>query len=654
LADNRINGFYACENNGTLATDLKITAGFEGWVMSDWGATHSMSINQGLDQEMPGGSFMGGKLKAAVQDGTVSQATLDDSVKRILTQMYKFKLFDNINQWNGSTHQADVTSLAHSQVARNVSSAATVLLKNNGVLPLKQGTKIVLIGSDAVNPTVHGGGSGSVEPMYVISPFTAIATRNTGKVPPSGAPKMPAAKCTVLDKDFDYFIQPSEQLGGTFGSASACCQGCGTIPGADGKPKWYYFTWTGSDAESCWCHQGQGEKRAAKGYVSGSCGTPPAPPSPAQCGGTLIQNADFNTPDSGQVKGTFAAPADCCEACGKDSVLWLYFTRTSGGDCWCHKSDHGKKSATGYSSGSCRKAPPPPPAPSTATVTTYTGSDPTEAAAAAAKADVAIVFVSTTSSEGSDRSSLSFADSQNAIVDAVAKAQKSSVVVMANPGAVLTPWSDDVAAALTMFMPGLEMGNALSDILYGDVNPSGRLPLTFPNKENEVNFTKSQWPGLPVSTGLESTYTEKLEVGYRWYDAHKVTPKFAFGHGLSYTRFEYSSLSVSGLSVSFYIKNGGAVVGAEVPQLYIGYPSSAGEPPQVLRGFEKIMLAPQQSQKVTFTLTSGDLSIWDPSKTGWAPVQGTFQVYVGSSSRDIMLTGSLTHTNPAETVPAWV
>jgi beta-glucosidase-like glycosyl hydrolase len=495
---NRINGAYSCENNGTLATDLKKTAGFEGWIMSDWGATHSMSINQGLDQEMPGGGFMGAKLKAAVQDGTVSQATLDDSVKRILTQMYKFKLFDNINQWNGSTHSDDVTTLAHSQIARNVSAAATVLLTNkNGILPLKQGTKIALIGSDSVDPLVHGGGSGQVEPMYTISPFMAIATRNTGRVPASGAPKMPDAKCTVLDNDFDYFIQPSQQLGGTFASADACCQGCGTIPGTGGKPKWLYFTWTGNGTghqsnagASCWCHQGQGQKKAAKGYVSGSCATPPAPPAPpapVQCGGTLIQNTDFNTPDSAQLKGTFAAPADCCAACGKNSGLWLYFTRTSGSDCWCHKSDRGKDSNNGYTSGSCRKPPPPPPAPSTATVTTYTGTDPTEAAAVAAAADVAIVFVSSTSSEGSDRSSLSFADSQNALVDAVAKVQKGTVVVMVNPGAVLTPWTDDVAAALTMFMPGLEMGNALSDVLYGDVNPSGRLPLTFPNKENEVS-----------------------------------------------------------------------------------------------------------------------------------------------------------------------
>merc|ERR1712048_369205 len=188
------------------------------------------------------------------------------------------------------------------------------------------------------------------------------------------------------------------------------------------------------------------------------------------------------------------------------------------------------------------------------------------------------------------------------------------------------------------------MGNALSDILYGDVNPSGRLPLTFPNRDNEVNFTQSQYPGVKVPTGLQSTYTEKLEVGYRWYDAHGVTPKFAFGHGLSYSSFEYSHLQVSGLTVSFTVKNTGTRAGNEIPQMYVGFPESAGKPPQVLRGFEKINLAAGATQKVSFKLTSGDLSVWDVKMHAWTPVQGSFQVGVGASSRDIRLRGTLKHT----------
>lgn len=437
---------------------------------------------------------------------------------------------------------------------------------------MKAGMKIALIGSDSTNPVVHGGGSGSVAPTYIVSPYDAISIRNTGKIPPSFPKQAPSGpvNCTILDKDTDYFITNggSKNLGGGYNSPAACCAGCGAA-----GSEWLYFTHTQDN--SCWCHVGVGKK----------------------------------------------------ETVGKQ----------------------------GYTSGSCRAGTPPAPGPSpSSSVTTYTGDDPTAAATAAAAADVAVVFVSTTSSEGSDRKTLAFSDDQNAMVAAVAKAQKKTIVVMVNPGAVLTPWTGDVAACMTMFMPGLEMGNSLSDILYGDVNPSGRLPLTFPNVDNEQQFTQSQWPGLPVKTGLESTYTEKLNVGYRWYDAHQVTPKFAFGHGLSYASFAYSDLTVTGLTISFTVKNTGTVAGAEIPQLYIGFPSSAGEPPKVLRGFEKVMLQAGGEETVTFALDSGMLSVWDVTEHGWAPVSGTFQVYVGASSRDIKLTGTLAHANSAKTVPAWV
>ena len=141
---------------------------------------------------------------------------------------------------------------------------------------------------------------------------------------------------------------------------------------------------------------------------------------------------------------------------------------------------------------------------------------------------------------------------------------------------------------------------------------------------------------------------------YRGYDAHKVVPKFAFGHGLSYSTFAYSDLTVTGLNVSFAVKNTGTVTGAEIPQLYLGFPASAGEPPQVLPGFEKVTLAPGEMNTVTFALDSGMMAVWDVAQHAWTPVQGTFGVFVGTSSRDIRLTGTLTHSNAAKTVAAWV
>ena len=141
-------------------------------------------------------------------------------------------------------------------------------------------------------------------------------------------------------------------------------------------------------------------------------------------------------------------------------------------------------------------------------------------------------------------------------------------------------------------------GNALADVLSGDVNPTARLPLTFPNVENEVNFSRAAYPGVNTI----SVYEEKLEVGYRWYGAHSVVPRWPFGHGLSYTRFAYSKLQASASAVSVDITNSGAVAGAEVPQLYLGFPESADSPAKQLKGFEKVQLAAGESATVTLTL----------------------------------------------------
>merc|ERR1712072_1120229 len=187
---------------------------------------------------------------------------------------------------------------------------------------------------------------------------------------------------------------------------------------------------------------------------------------------------------------------------------------------------------------------------------------------AAANADVALVFVATDSSEGSDRNSLSLPEEQEKLIAAAASSQKKTVVIAVTPGAILTPWRDSVAAVIMPFLPGQEYGNAISDILFGDVNPSARLHTTMPKIENEMKMTESQWPGVGGSFGLgkTATYSEKLEVGYRWYSAHSVTPAFPFGHGLSYTNFTYSNLTVHTDKVTFQVTNTGHTAGYEIPQ----------------------------------------------------------------------------------------
>jgi len=296
------------------------------------------------------------------------------------------------------------------------------------------------------------------------------------------------------------------------------------------------------------------------------------------------------------------------------------------------------------------------------TVTYADGSDLSAASTLAAAADVAIIFVATLSTEGADRVSLSLDDGcdkcggpsaqQNALIAAVAKANAKTVVVASVPGAILMPWSGSVAAILTNFMPGQQAGNAIADVLFGRVNPSGKLPLTMPNLENETALSPAQWPGLPDPSNPEhATYSEKLLVGYRYYDAKglKFSTGFPFGHGLSYSKFEYSDLKVrqagagsaqAKFTITFTLTNTGAVAGAEVAQLYLGIPA-AGQPPKSLKGFQKVLLQPGASASVLMTLGARDLSVWDSKAHAWSEVTGKFPLYVGASSRDIRLRESL-------------
>ncbi len=273
------------------------------------------------------------------------------------------------------------------------------------------------------------------------------------------------------------------------------------------------------------------------------------------------------------------------------------------------------------------------------------GASVSAAAELASTSDVAIVCVGQQTSEGSDRSNLSLPNGQDALVEAVAAANPNTIVVMYESSATLMPWANQVAAILMAWYPGQENGNALAHVLFGDVNPSGKLPVTIPPSAGQVPVgTAAQWPGVNGHT----VYSEGLQIGYRWYDANSVTPLFAFGFGLSYTTFGYSNLTVSTVSpsgqvqIGFDLTNTGTLAGAEVPQLYLGFPAAAGEPPRLLKGFQKITLLPGQRQHVTFNLNWEDLANWDATARGWIVTPGVFQVNVGASSRDIRLTGSFT------------
>ncbi|HEX3773428.1 MAG TPA: glycoside hydrolase family 3 C-terminal domain-containing protein [Polyangiaceae bacterium] len=255
---------------------------------------------------------------------------------------------------------------------------------------------------------------------------------------------------------------------------------------------------------------------------------------------------------------------------------------------------------------------------------------------AAAAADVAIVFVTVPSSEGVDRPSL--ATGLDDVIAKVAAANPNTIVVLNTPGAVLMPWLDQVRAVLVDWYPGQENGNALASVLYGEQNPSGKLPLTFPKSESDLPRPE---------TSITVNYDEALEIGYRALDAAGREPLFAFGFGLSYTTFAYSNLTFAAgsapgnLIARFELANTGLRSGTEIAELYLSFPPDAGEPPRVLRGFARATLDAGQTQTLSIELTARDFAIYDSSTHAWRVPSGHFQIAIGGSSRSQPLSAEL-------------
>jgi beta-glucosidase len=256
----------------------------------------------------------------------------------------------------------------------------------------------------------------------------------------------------------------------------------------------------------------------------------------------------------------------------------------------------------------------------------------------AAKSDVAIVVVDQPAGEDfGDLTSLSLSNpsNQDELVEAVAAVNPHTIVVIESGNPVLMPWKSKVAAIVEAWYPGESGGRAIANILFGHVNPSGKLPVTFPERNEDI----PTW-GKDGMIAKDPVYTEKLNIGYRWYDAKKIKPMFEFGFGLSYTHFAYSDLSVktaadNTMTVAFTVKNDGQVGGAEVPQVYLGI-NYMDEPPLRLVGWRKIDLKPGESREVTITVSPRQQSIWSGDANGWKFIPGS-RVFVGASSRDIRL-----------------
>ncbi|HEY5357023.1 MAG TPA: glycoside hydrolase family 3 C-terminal domain-containing protein [Streptosporangiaceae bacterium] len=572
-----INGAFACQNRYLETTTLKQRWHFPGFVTSDYGAIHSTSAAlDGTDMEQPFNTYFGQALATDVQNGTVPVSVLNDMVSRILTEMFRFRLF---NHPLTGTPATPVTTPAHQAVSVKVAEAGTVLLKNwGGTLPLSagHGGTIAVIGPSAsASPTDGGGGSARVTAPFSITPLqglTAAAGAATTIRYRQGLPtdtSLPAIPASALSPAYS-----PTPFGGSY-SGTLTAPETGT----------YVFALQ----NSCGCYTPTTLSVGGQPLLVNP-GTPPV----STYSASVRLQAGHTYPV--QISGVSA------------SLTW---------------------------------ATPSALAPGIS-----------QAVAAAKSARTAVVVVSdNTETEAADRPSLNLPSAQDELISAVARANPRTVVVIDAGAPVAMPWLGQVAAVVDAWYPGESNGTALASVLYGQTNPSGHLPVTFPRSLAQVPAaTPAQFPGVNGRV----LYSEGLKVGYRWYDAQGLTPMFPFGYGLSYTRFGFSGLRIASsraagaagrlVRVTARVTNTGRVTGSDVVQLYLGDPAVTGEPPRQLKGFQKITLGPGQSTRVTFTLDAHDLSYWNQSANGWVVPAGAFRVYVGDSSAlaDLPLGGGFT------------
>jgi beta-glucosidase len=290
------------------------------------------------------------------------------------------------------------------------------------------------------------------------------------------------------------------------------------------------------------------------------------------------------------------------------------------------------------------------------------GDDQTAAVAAAKQAEVAIVFAYQWESEGLDLPTFDLITDQNKLIEAVAEANPKTIVVLETGGPATMPWIDKVAGVVEIWYPGIRGAEALANILTGQVNPSGKLAITFPKSDADLPHPTIVHPpaasdinaiaaaggdssnlmnllanGLPP---FQTTYDEKLKVGYKWYDAEKKAVLFPFGFGLSYTTYAYSGLTVKNgdaLTVSFTVKNTGKRAGTEIAQVYASLPDAAGEPPKRLIDWACVELAPGESKQVSLSVPRDRLTIFDEGSDGWKLVPGNYTVRTGGSSQSLPL-----------------
>jgi beta-glucosidase len=620
-AFNKVNYVYACENSELLTGILREQIDFAGWVMSDYGATHSTveAMRAGLDQEQPSFGFFD-KLVDAVNSGQVAEAEIDVRVLRVLTPMYKLGLFDN------PAVAQEFDEAGHALAAQKIAEESMVLLKNDDVLPFDRTAvdSVAVIGADADQVTA-GGGSSLVLPTSTISPVQGIEAL------------LPDA--TVEHARGTDFVTSSSQLPGLEAIPSDYLTADNGDAGADAR----FFDAAGAvlAEETLQDVTVNGGFFYYEGFNSQS---PLLPKLPGQGIASATYTSTLTPPVSGTYElellalGTATVSIDGEESLQVDSEEQASQTASiplTGGQSYDVEVSYTANEKARSELGPQLKLGWTKPA-------GVVDPQAQDAAELAAESDVAVVVVRDYGSEGGDKADLRVPTGQEALINAVKVANPNTVVVLMTGGPITTSaWEDGVPAVLEAWYGGQNQGAALANILFGETSPSGKLPVTFPVSMGETPVSApEQYPGV----GLDSFYTEGTFVGYRGFEKLGLTPKYEFGHGLSYTSFEYSNLRVRStgnakLTARFSVTNTGDRAGIDTPQVYVGeLPTDVVETaPKQLAGFTKVSLEPGQSQDVTVELDRGSYSYWDSYTDRWVTPRGRLDVLVGSSSQDIRL-----------------
>ncbi len=618
-AYNLVNGEHCTENSHLLNEILKKDWNFKGFVISDWTSVHSTvnAANAGLDLEMPQGIyFKSDSLSKAIKEGKVTEKLINDKVTRLLHVMFNAGLFND----RGLPDTTVVNCDAHKRLTLKCAQEAIVLLKNqDSILPLNLSKikKIAVIGPNGNICRTNGGGSSFVRPFYSVGPLDGIIKKAGNKVKVEFAVGDNFNIPETAPVKTKYLLTPDKKETGLLAQYFNNMELAGK-PVLTSVVNSVNFRW--SETKPAKEVNQNNISIRFQGYL--------VPDKTTTCklytlsddgvrvyiDGKLVIN---NWTDHGGLYDTH----EILLQKGKAKKLVIEYYQHAGEGIiqlgWDYELPHRTKTLI------------------------------EEATELAKSSDVAIVFAGLTNAlegEGNDPGKMELPSKQKELIQSIAKVNQNTVVVL-NGGIPLSvqPWLNDVKGLIDMFYLGQETGNAIASVLFGDVNPSGKLPFSFIKSPDQSPACKNY-----KNPNLENNYDEGIFVGYRYIEKNNLQPEFPFGFGLSYTNFEYSNMKVVDLgnktfNVNVDIKNTGKVKGDEVVQLYVGDPvCSVSRPVKELKGFSRVSLEPGETKTVIMKLKERDFAYWDIISNKWKVEPGNFDLLIGSSSADIKLLKTIT------------